>query len=471
LIWIKLIGVLVLGVQAERVRRRTCRPRDLTALSHGAGGTTDGGWMALAIVARVVPGVREPKVRRPECRNKSRRNFMRGMQTTRRALMGGAAGLAALGGGSARAAALPAMPASPVALSVMDVGGDLQLTQAIINTYAKANPRLVSGVTFSQAPAPELAGKLKAQQDAGRVDIDLVLTGVGGMSAGVAQNLWIPIVSDYGAGLPNLEEIYLPGAWKMQGLTQNQGVCDTFSPAGPLLEYMPDAVKQPPRNTRELLEWTRAHPKRFFYANPANSGPGATFLMGLPYLLKDKAPMDPANGWDNTWSYLVELGKNIEYYPTGTAATMKELGQGSRDIIATQLGWDLNPRILGVVPKEAEIIVLEGFHWVTDAHYWAIPKGVSNDKLAVLLDMITYMLSRPAQAMTYDKGYFYPGPAVKDVPLSMAPEESQRLVAEYGRANYAKLIAEVPVEVTLDADKLLYAYDRWNQQVGARVGR
>jgi len=471
LIWIKLIGVLVLGVQAERVRRRTCRPRDLTALSHGAGGTTDGGWMALAIVARVVPGVREPKVRRPECRNKSRRNFMRGMQTTRRALMGGAAGLAALGGGSARAAALPAMPASPVALSVMDVGGDLQLTQAIINTYAKANPRLVSGVTFSQAPAPELAGKLKAQQDAGRVDIDLVLTGVGGMSAGVAQNLWIPIVSDYGAGLPNLEEIYLPGAWKMQGLTQNQGVCDTFSPAGPLLEYMPDAVKQPPRNTRELLEWTRAHPKRFFYANPANSGPGATFLMGLPYLLKDKAPMDPANGWDNTWSYLVELGKNIEYYPTGTAATMKELGQGSRDIIATQLGWDLNPRILGVVPKEAEVIVLEGFHWVTDAHYWAIPKGVSNDKLAVLLDMITYMLSRPAQAMTYDKGYFYPGPAVKDVPLSMAPEESQRLVGEYGRADYAKLIAEVPVEVTLDADKLLYAYDRWNQQVGARVGR
>jgi hypothetical protein len=27
------------------------------------------------------------------------------------------------------------------------------------------------------------------------------------------------------------------------------------------------------------------------------------------------------------------------------------------------------------------------------------------------------------------------------------------------------------VEVTLDSDKLLYAYDRWNQQVGARVGR
>jgi putative spermidine/putrescine transport system substrate-binding protein len=409
--------------------------------------------------------------RRQECRNRSRRKFVHNMPTTRRALMGGAAGLAALGKGRARAAALPALPAAPVALSIIDVGGNLQLTQAAINAYGKANPRLVSAIAFSQAPAPELAGKLKAQQAAGRVDIDLVLTGVGGMSAGVAQGLFIPFLSDYAAALPNLEEIYLPGAWKMNGLAKNQALCMAFSPAGPLLEYMPDAVKQPPKSTQELLDWTRAHPKRFFYANPANSGPGATFLMGLPYLLKDKVPADPVSGWENTWAYLVELGKNIDYYPTGTAATMKELGEGSRDIIPTQLGWDLNPRILGVVPKEAQTIALEGFHWVTDAHYWAIPKGVSNDKVAVLLDLFKYMLTKPAQAMTYDKGYFYPGPVVKDVPLSMAPEESQRLLGEYGRPLYAKLIAEVPQEVTLETDKLLYAYDRWNQQVGARAGK
>ena len=34
---------------------------------------------------------------------------------------------------------------------------------------------------------------------------------------------------------------------------------------------------------------------------------------------------------------------------------MKELAEGSRDMIASHLGWDLNPRILGVVPKEAEV--------------------------------------------------------------------------------------------------------------------
>jgi len=400
---------------------------------------------------------------------------MKSFQTTRRHLLGGAGGIAAVAAGllprGARAAAAPALPSSPVALNVVDVAGQLQLTQGAMDAFATANPKLVSKITYSQAPAPELPGKIKAQQSAGRVDIDLVLTGTDGLSAGIDQNLWIPVVTDYASVLPNLKDIYVPGALKMQGLAQNQAVCVVFCPAGPILEWMPDAVKQPPKTAQELLDWTKAHPRRFIYARPANSGPGRTFLQGLPYILGDKDPMDPDKGWDKTWSYLVELGKNIEYYPTGTGAVMKELAEGSRDMIASHLGWDLNPRILGVVPKEAQVGTLQGFHWVTDAQYWAIPKGVSDDKLAVLLEMTKYMLSKPAQAMTWDKGYFYPGPAVKDVPLSMAPPDSQAAVKEYTRPFYDKLIAEVPSEVPLPADKLVYAFQRWDQQVGARVGK
>jgi putative spermidine/putrescine transport system substrate-binding protein len=401
----------------------------------------------------------------------SREATMNSTTTTRRALLAGVAGTAALGVRGALGAAPPALPSSPVALNVIDVAGQLQLTQRAMEEYAKANPKLVTKIAFSQAPAPELPGKIKAQQAAGRVDIDLVLTGTDGLAAGIDQKLWVPLVTDYGSVLPNLQQIFLPGAWKMQGLAEDQAVCVVFCPAGPILEYMPDAVKQPPKTAQELLDWARAHPKRFLYARPANSGPGRTFLQGLPYLLGDKDPMDPDKGWDKTWAYLVELGKTIEYYPTGTGATMKELAEGSRDMIASHLGWDLNPRILGVVPKEAQMAVLEGFHWVTDAQYWAIPKGVSNDKLAVLLDMTQYMLSKPAQAMTYDKGYFYPGPAVKDVPLSMAPPDSQAAIKEYTRPYYEKLIADVPSEVPLPADRLVFAFQRWDQQVGARVGK
>jgi putative spermidine/putrescine transport system substrate-binding protein len=395
--------------------------------------------------------------------------------TTRRRILGGAAAISASAAGltprTTRAAVSPTLPASPVALNVVDVAGQLQLTQRAMDTFAKENPKLVSKITYSQAPAPELPGKIKAQQAAGAVDIDLVLTGTDGLSAGISQNLWVPIVTDHASALPNLKDIYQPGALKMQGLAENQAVCVVFCPAGPIIEYMPDAVKQPPKTAQELLDWAKAHPKRFMYARPANSGPGRTFLQGLPYILGDKDPMDPDKGWDKTWAYLVELGKTIEYYPTGTGAVMKELAEGSRDMIASHIGWDLNPRILGVVPKEAAVGTLQGFHWVTDAQYWAIPKGVSNDKLAVLLEMTKYMLSKPAQAMTYDKGYFYPGPAVKDVPLSMAPEDSQKLITAFNRPFYTKLIEEVPSEVPLPADKLVYAFQRWDQQVGAKVGK
>ena len=111
---------------------------------------------------------------------------------------------------------------------------------------ARPSPKLVSKVTFSKAPAPELPGKIKAQQDAGRVDIDGVLTGIDTLSAGVEQKLWTPLLPDYAGNLPKLEDIYLPGALKMQGLAANQGVCIVFCPAGPLLEYNPEKVKTRP---------------------------------------------------------------------------------------------------------------------------------------------------------------------------------------------------------------------------------
>ena len=110
-------------------------------------------------------------------------------------------------------------------------------------------------------------------------------------------------------------------------------------------------MKTPPGSAEELLAWAKANPNKFLYARPANSGPGRTFLMGLPYILGDSAPKDPEKGWDKTWAYLKELGQYIEYYPTGTGVTMKELGDGTRDIIASTTGWDINPRVLGIVPK------------------------------------------------------------------------------------------------------------------------
>ncbi len=386
---------------------------------------------------------------------------------TRRAVLGTSAGLAALGLSRAFAQ-VPSLPSSPVSLNIVDVAGNLALTQKAIQNYAKAKPQLVSKFNFLKAPAPELPGKLKAQQDANRVDIDLVLTGTDALSAGLAQKLWVEILPAYASALPNLDNVLLPPAAKMQALAQGAGVIVCYYPSGPLLEYAPERVKMPPTTAEELLAYTKANPNRFFYARPANSGPGRTFLMGLPYILGDKDPKDPVSGWEKTWAYLKALGGNIEYYPTGTGATMKELGEGSRDVIVSTTGWDINPRVLGVVPENAKIATLKGFHWVTDAQYMCIPKGLAPEKVAVLLDLMNFLLQPAQQAYTYDQGYFYPGPAVKGVTLDMAPQESQDAIKQFGRPEYDKLIADNLTELPLDPDKMVQAFQIWDQQIGAQ---
>jgi putative spermidine/putrescine transport system substrate-binding protein len=372
---------------------------------------------------------------------------------------------------AAAAADLPAMPTSPIVINVVDVGGQLALTQKAMEEYRKTHPELVSKFNFTKAPAPELPGKLKAQQDAGRVDIDVVLSGTDAISAGLEQGLWVKILPDYAAKFPNLEQNYLPGALDMQKPTEGQAIEVVFATAGPMLEYAPERVRDVPKTTDELLAWCKAHPNRFFYARPANSGPGRAFLQGLPYVLGDSNPRDPINGWAKTWAYLKELNSCIEYYPSGTGATMKELGEGSRDIIVSMPGWDINPRVLGTVPKSAQTTILSGpagFKWVSDAQYVGIPKGIAPDHLAVALDLIAFMLKPPQQAYAWDAGYFYPGPAVKGVPLTMAPQESQDTLKEFGRPEYDELIAKYPIMTPLFGKDLVAAFHKWDEEVGAQ---
>lgn len=360
------------------------------------------------------------------------------------------------------------LPSSPVALNIIDVAGNLQLTQKAIEKFAADNPALVSKLNFSRAPSPELPAKLKAQQTANRVDIDLVLTGPGAMSDGIEQGLWIDVWTKYPDLLPNAEATYHEKALMMQkNFGQNEGVAVVYSPSGPLFEYNPEKVKETPKNAQDLLEWVKAHPGRFCYARPANSGPGWTFLMAMPYILGDKDPSDPINGWGKTWAYLKELDAGIEYYPPGTTATMKELAEGTRDIIVSTFGWDINPRALGVVPKEMETFALEGTHWVPDTQFMCIPRGVADDKVAVLLKLMSYMLEPAQQTYTYDHGYFYPGPAVKNVSLESAPQESREALAEFGRPHYEELIAKYPVVAPLKPRALVAAFEKWDREVGA----
>jgi len=369
---------------------------------------------------------------------------------------------------TAQPSALPSLPTSPIELNVLDVAGGQVLTQGMFDDYKAANPNLVSKVTVSKATAPELAAKIKAQQQGGNVQYDIILTGNDGLAAGVAQDLWVREMPNYSQKFPNLEQNYLPAADKMWKLANGYGILYTYTQSGPLLEYNPARVATPPTSPQELLDWAKAHPGRFEYARPANSGPGRTMLQGLPYLLGDKDPKDPVGGWDKTWAFYKELDKYVDYYPTGTSTTMKDIANGTRDMIASTMGWDINPRVLGTVPNSVRTTLLQqkDFHFMSDSQYMVIPHGIPDPHLAVALDFLAFMLKAKEQAITYDDGYFYPGPAVKGVTISQAPAKSQQEIQQFGRPEYNDWISKYPAETALEYDKLNAAFDKWDKEVG-----
>jgi putative spermidine/putrescine transport system substrate-binding protein len=375
--------------------------------------------------------------------------------------------LAATTGSTAPSAALK-VPTAPVTINVLDVAGNLQLTKQMMENFKAAHPEIVANITYSTATAPELAGKLQAQQAGGNAQISLVMTGTDGLSAGIKNNLLSKIIPDHQDMFPGLMDNYLAPAAAMQGLAQGYGVEVVYYPSGPLIEYNPANVTTPPTTPAELLAWAKAHPGKFEYARPANSGPGRTFLMALPYLLGDKDPTDPTNGWANTWAYLKDLGQYINVYQTGTTATMKDLAAGTVDMLASTTGWYVNPIILGTVPKTTAVGHFNNMTWVTDAQYAVIPNGVSADTMIADLDLIAWMLKPDQQAISYDKGYFYPGPAVKNVTLDMAPADSQAALKGVVPASFDQWIQQFPKVTSLPADQQVVAFDLWDKNIGKK---
>jgi putative spermidine/putrescine transport system substrate-binding protein len=401
-------------------------------------------------------------------------------ELTRRGLLGtlaaGAAAapvLAACGAPtSATTASTPAptiasTPSKPVTLNILDVAGNLALTKPAIEAFKAKYPEVVSNVTYSTGTAPQLAAKIEAQQQGGNVQTHLVLTGTDGLSAGIKLGLWQNVKTYYQQFFPDLMANYQTAAASMATLAQDQGIEIVWYPSGPLIEYDPAKVATPPATTDDLLAWAQANPGKYQYAQPRNSGPGRTWLMGLPYLLGDSDPTDPTNGWSKTWAYLTELNKYVSSYPTGTTATMKNIASGTVDMIASTTGWYINGRAIGTVPASIKVAKFNTFTWVTDAQYGVIPKGVSNDVLIANLRLLAWILTPEQQAVTYDEGYFYPGPAVKNVPLSMAPASSQSAIAQYGVPDFDTWMTQYPMKNSLPADAQVTAFDLWDKNIGS----
>ena len=171
----------------------------------------------------------------------------------------------------------PELPKQPVTLNVLDVAGNLQLTQEAIESYKKEQPEARRQASRTRRrPRPSWPGKVKAQQQAGRLDIDLVLTGTDGLAAGHRAGPWLKLLPNLETKFPDLDaELPQPAAAKMQDQAEGQGVVVTYYPSGPLLEYDPDQVRDPPKTPEELLAWAKEHPGSSCTRGRRTPGPGA----------------------------------------------------------------------------------------------------------------------------------------------------------------------------------------------------
>jgi putative spermidine/putrescine transport system substrate-binding protein len=351
--------------------------------------------------------------------------------------------------------------AEPITLSIIDTGGDLASTEVIIRNYAKANPDKVKDIKIQRAPAPELPAKIKAQQDAGRLDINLVLTGQDGGSL-LALNKQIIQIPNYKTEFPR--DILTDAGKALYDEGGGYLIPSVGNAGGPVFIYNPSKVPNPPKTAVELLAWVKANPGKFMYARPANSGPGRSILQGMSFILNDPKPMDPERGWEKGWDFLKELGKSVEYYPTGTAITLKEFAQGQRWMIAGIMEWDMKPRAQSVIPPDSKIAILENTTFVVDGHYWAIPTGVPKEQVDVILDLMKFMWKPEQQVLTWTA---FIGPIVKSATIASAPKNIQDDVKEFWRPEYDQVGTKWKVSPPLGVTALSYAMDRWDREIGA----
>ena len=147
---------------------------------------------------------------------------------------------------------------------------------------------------------------------------------------------------------------------------------------------------------------------------------------------------------------------------------MKDLAAGTVDMLLSTTGWYINPIILGTVPKTTKISNFDNMTWVTDAQYAVIPSGVTPAVLNADLQLIAWMLKPDQQAIAFDKGYFYPGPAVKNVTLDMAPADSQAAIKAVLPPEFETWINTFPKKTSLPADAQVTAFDLWDQKIGKK---
>lgn len=363
-------------------------------------------------------------------------------------------------------------PARPVALTVLDGGGDLAGGgRQAIEAFVKANPDLVSSVTYQTAASADVAGKLRAQAGGGTMDISVVLGGPDVFGALDQAHLLVSQLPADARYLPDLSTVQDAPRAALQQTAGGEGVLVNYDLNGPLVAYNPSQVAagSVPTTPDAILAWAKAHPGKFTYAQPAASGSGRAFLQALPYLLGDSDPTDPVHGWTKTWAYLQQLGKYVSSYPASSSILAQQFAAGQISVLPTIIAHDVMNRKAQTWPQTTGIALFQSQNWISDGHFAMIPKGVSPQTLYVDLKLESYMVSAPAQQIRLTSGVLTS--ANKDVTLTDSGPAVTAFAQQWGRPDfYPRAVTTGATHLALTPANMQQAFTLWERNVGAKVG-
>ena len=304
-----------------------------------------------------------------------------------------------LGAGGALLAMRPTLGQTTDAppLVVMEVTG-AGLMLPVLHDFVAANPALAGAVALQQIGVDDIAHGLADDVATGNSGVDLVFAGDAGVMAGIMTDTWQPPEPWALDGLAPLDTLVTPAAMGLWRGSHGMAVPILAGPNGPLLGARPGRPALLPRSPAELLDWARQNPQRFLYGRPPLVTSGRLFLRALPTLLGDADPTKPATGWEKTWSYLEELDRYIDYYPTSMVAAAAEVMEDSCDLLMLTVAGDLELRVSGLLPADLVAQPFEGQGWAVAGISAAIPRDLPADRRPVVQALIRHLLSPAVQA-------------------------------------------------------------------------
>ena len=119
-------------------------------------------------------------------------------------------------------------------------------------------------------------------------------------------------------------------------------------------------------------------------------------------------------------------------------------------------------------PLETEALFGETVTVYDERGRWAWAQLERDQYVGYLPAVALGAQSAPTHRVAALRTHAYPGPAIKNVTLSMAPKESQDAIKEYGRPEYEGWLAQFPHTQSLEPKAQVEAFRIWDQQVGTQ---